>query len=106
MFWYRHKREHTDGTSACLNCGSSTSDKVSNKKSQDKQPEYIEFVTIMETSDRALIAIVKSILDDAGIKYFINGESLLNLGRAAIDAKIQVDKKDAQTALELLKELR
>lgn len=67
--------------------------------------EHTEFVTVMETSDRALIAFVKSILDDAGIKYFVNGESLLNLGRSAIAAKIQVDKKDAEAALELLKEL-
>lgn len=105
MFCHQCKYECAEGTKTCPNCGTSLSDAASNDERQDTEQEYIELVTVMETSDRALIAFVKSILEDAGIKYFVNGESLLNLGRAAIDAKIQVDKRDAQAALELLKDL-
>lgn len=105
MFCPRCKNQYAEGTKTCPDCGVPLSDAASGSEGEDPDPEYIELVTIMETSDRALIAFVKSLLEDAGIKYLINGESLLNLGRAALGVKVQVGKDDAETARELLKEL-
>ena len=67
--------------------------------------EYVELVTVMTTSDIGLIAFVKSILIEAGIKYLIKGENLLQLVRIPASVEIQVPIEDADTAKELLKEL-
>lgn len=66
--------------------------------------DYIELVTVIKTNDKALIAFIKSIFQEADIKYFVKGESLVDLGRAALDVEIQVANKDLEDAKEILKE--
>jgi Putative prokaryotic signal transducing protein len=71
--------------------------------------------TILETSDSALLGIAKSLLEDAGIEHFVNGEGLQDLfafGRLGTGfnpivgpARIQVAAEDAARARELLKDL-
>lgn len=68
--------------------------------------EYVELVTVL-SGDTSGIMIAKSILEDAGIKYFAKGERLQNLfalGRVTVE--LQVAKKDEETALALLENLR
>lgn len=60
-----------------------------------------ELSTVMTANNAGLIAIAKSILNEAGIEYFTKGEDLPYLCRI----NIQVAKEDAETAKELLKEL-
>jgi hypothetical protein len=101
MFCPKCNNEYAEGIGVCTSCGMPL---VETLPGGDKI-EYIELVTIMETRDRALIAFIKSIFKDAGIRYFIKGETLLGLGRAELDVKIQVDKNDAEPAAELLKDV-
>lgn len=78
-------------------------------------PEYVELVTIVETGDPALIAVVKSVLDDAGIAYFAKGEQLQNLfgiGQFGVGfnpivgpVELQVRQPDAREARELVRDL-
>ena len=66
--------------------------------------DYIDLITVMKTNDKALIAFIKSVFQEADIKYFVKGESIVDLGRAALDVEIQVADTDLEYAKELLKE--
>lgn len=74
-----------------------------------------ELVTVYTTGNAALIAIAKSILEDAGIPYFAKGEGLQDLfgaGRLGVGfnsaigpVEIQVAGKNFEEARMLLQEL-
>ena len=73
-------------------------------------------VTVLETSDQGLIAIAKSLLEDADIPFFAKGEAVQDLfgwGRVLTGFNIvtgaiqlQVPADAADDARELLKDLR
>jgi len=75
--------------------------------------ERIELVTVLSSPDMVVISIAKSILEDAGIKFFAKNESIQNLfglggmGYNPITGpvQIQVDPEDEETAKTLLEEL-
>ena len=74
-----------------------------------------DLITIFESGNQGIIAIVKSILDDAEIPYIVNGENIQNLfGLGVIGTgfniitgpiQIQVNREDEITARELLSEI-
>lgn len=71
-------------------------------------------VTVLASSDQVIIALAKSMLEDAGIKYFAKGESLQNLfgiGRIGYNpisgpVQIQVNSEDAEAAGDILQEFK
>ena len=67
------------------------------------RPEYVEYVTVLKTGNPIVIAMVKSILESAGIRHFVKGEVLQDLFRVGT-AEIQVGREDEQEARELLRE--
>ena len=76
--------------------------------------EHDDLVTVLETSDPALLPVVESLLLGAGIPYLVHGEeamSMLPIGvigpftRRGLAARIMVKPEDAETATELLREL-
>jgi hypothetical protein len=105
MFCPKCKREFIKNIKTCPTCGASLVKTLSQEDKQKDEPQYVKFVTVMETRDRALIAFIKSIFENAGIKYFINGEDMLNLGKVVSDVQIQVEESYVQDAMELLKEV-
>jgi len=71
-------------------------------------------VTVLETSDQGLIAIAKSLLEEADIPFFAKGEGVQDLfGGGRIGAfnivtgpiQLQVQADEADDARELLKDL-
>ena len=71
-----------------------------------------ELHTVFETSDIGVLAIAKSILQDAGIVYFTKGEEVSNLftpnyGYNPLfnQVEIKVSREDKDNAIELLKDL-
>ena len=67
-----------------------------------------KLITILTTSSRSSIATAKSLLESAGIRYFVKGEDVQSLiGFGAIDGvpEIQVAEEDAEEAKEILKDL-
>jgi putative signal transducing protein len=71
-------------------------------------------VTVLETSDQGLIAVAKSLLEEADIPFFAKGEGIQDLiGGGRIGAfnilagpiQLQVSADDADEARELLKTL-
>lgn len=105
MFCTKCKCEYREGFKICADCGIELIEKLPDNKTDeiydDVYYEYKELVTIGITNNRMVIALVKSILDAAGIRYFIKGE----LSRIINSAEIQVSEEDVVYAKELLKEL-
>ena len=81
-----------------------------------RRDESAEPVTVLESSDPALLALAKSLLDDAGIPYFAKGEGvqdLFGVGRFGTGfnpvtgpIELQVSAGDASEARAILLELR
>jgi hypothetical protein len=63
------------------------------------------FVKILETDSLSDIALIKSVLDGEGIRYFIQGENLKFLRPGDQPAYLMVHEEDAQDAITLLKPL-
>lgn len=80
----------------------------------ESEPEYVDFVTIFESGNPALIAMAKSLLESAEIQYFVNGEQLQDLfgGRMVYGfnpvigaTEIQVAEDEVEEALTLLEDM-
>ena len=108
MYCSKCKREYEDDIEVCPKC------KIPLVKELPEGPVFVELVTIFESSERGIIALAKSILEDAGIKYFPKGEGLQDLfgfGRVGGynilvgPVEIQVRKDDEEVAKEILGEL-
>ncbi|HZD54877.1 MAG TPA: DUF2007 domain-containing protein [Candidatus Aquicultoraceae bacterium] len=67
------------------------------------RPEYVEYVTVMETRNPVVLAMVKSVLASAGIRHFVKGGVLQDLFRIG-PAEIQVGREDESAARDLLRE--
>ena len=72
----------------------------------------IRLVTIFTTTDPGLVGVVKSLLDEAGIEYSVNGETLRNVlgwGTPGVygvgPPEFQVREEDAAEAAALLSEI-
>lgn len=83
---------------------------------KDLMKKDSELVTVYETGNVAIVAIVKSLLDDGNIQYCVQGEHLQNLSAVGSigfgynvvvgPIQIQVDKSDVNLATELLKNVQ
>jgi len=80
-----------------------------------KRHDSDEPVTVLETSDPALLAIAKSLLEEAGIGFFAKGEAIQDLFGAGRlggfnpitgPVEVQVSADDAAEAGSVLLELR
>ncbi len=77
--------------------------------------ESSEPVTVLETSDAALLAVAKSLLEAARIEFFASGEGMQDLfawGRFGTGynpivgpVRLQVPAEDAEQARDLLRDL-
>ncbi|KKM11226.1 hypothetical protein SY88_09815 [Clostridiales bacterium PH28_bin88] len=113
MFCPSCKYEYVDGVKECPDCKVALIEDLETEKKP--RLEYVELVTVLATGDPALIAIAKSILECAGIKYFAKGERLQDLfgyGRLGPGfnpltgpVEIQVARDDEEAARDLLKGL-
>ncbi|MBI3263558.1 MAG: DUF2007 domain-containing protein [Acidobacteria bacterium] len=80
--------------------------------STSKREQSDEPVTVLESSDPALLAVVKSLFEDAGIEHFAKGEVLQNVfgslggfNPVAGPVQLQVPAEDAEEAAALLRDL-
>ncbi|MFI5253753.1 MAG: DUF2007 domain-containing protein [Bacteroidota bacterium] len=69
-----------------------------------KHPEPT-FVKILETNSLTDIALIKSVLDEEDIKYFLQGENMKFI-RPVDPVLLMVAEEDVQRAIELLKPLK
>ncbi|HMS33189.1 MAG TPA: hypothetical protein PKC91_03810 [Ignavibacteria bacterium] len=86
-----------------------------NKEQQEKE-DHERLVTIFETGNEAIVAVVKSLLDEAKIQYLAQGDGVQDLfGVGVLGAGFnpitgpvvfQVMPEDAEYAKELLKDVK
>jgi len=77
--------------------------------------QHSDLVRVFDTSDPALLPVIKSLLRGAGILYLVQGEeamSMLPVGdivgpfaKRGLAARIMVKREDSEAATELLREL-
>ncbi|MBS1517781.1 MAG: DUF2007 domain-containing protein [Bacteroidetes bacterium] len=85
-----------------------------NKEQQEKE-DHERLVTVYETGNEAVIAVIKSILDEAEIRYLAKGEGVQDLFGVGIlgtgfnpitgPVEFRVMPEDAEYARELLKDV-
>ena len=65
----------------------------------------LELVTVFASPDPGLIAVARSILQSADIRFLVQGEVVRNLV-GLVPVQLQVSREDADDALALLAELK
>jgi len=104
MFCPKCKSEYKAGIIKCVVCGV----KLVNELPEE---EFVEFVKVFESSDPLLTALIKSILEDAGIEFFVNGEHMQSIlgtkfsfafGADVGNAEFLVSKEYESVALDLI----
>jgi hypothetical protein len=102
-------REHRAGLNVCPACGAPlAADKPESEPGEDARG--FELSTVLATSDAGLIAVAKSLLDDAGIPFMVRGEGIQglfpgNLNVVLGPAELQVNARDRQEAKAILSKL-
>ncbi|UCG93070.1 MAG: DUF2007 domain-containing protein [candidate division WOR-3 bacterium] len=72
-----------------------------------RNKESDEFVELLKTRSQTEIAVIKSILDSASIKYYFVGKPLGKIYPTLTKpARLMVEKRKIETARKLLKESR
>ncbi|MFZ1322276.1 MAG: DUF2007 domain-containing protein [Ignavibacteria bacterium] len=84
-------------------------------KAQQEKENHESLVTVYETGNEAVVAVIKSVLDEAGIRYLAKGEGvqdlfgvgILGTGFNPITGPVQfrVMPEDQEYATELLKDI-
>lgn len=107
MFCPICKYEFIEGISECPDCNIQLIESL--PKEEIATYEYVDLVTVLVASDLGEIAIVKSLLEEAEIKYFAKNENTSNLfglrGIGFLSVQIQVSKNDEDVARLILKDL-
>ena len=70
-----------------------------------KKKSESRFVKILETDSLTDIAMIKSVLDGSGIRYYIQGENVRYL-RPVDSAVLMVQDEDVKKAVPLIKPLK
>ena len=112
MYCPKCKVEYEEGVKVCPACDV---DLVENLEGVPQKEEEGRYVIALTTQDRVFLAIVKSLLQDAQIKYFVKGEQLQDLmGVGAIGTgynplvgmmELYVREEDEEDVKKLLVEL-
>jgi hypothetical protein len=101
MFCPKCRYEYEIGLTECPDCGIPL---VAELPPED-EPEYVDLVTVLTTADAGVAIIAKSLLDEAGIKYYAKGESTRSLFAAGF-VEIQVSPDDEMAAMEILEDMK
>ncbi|HPZ43148.1 MAG TPA: DUF2007 domain-containing protein [Bacillota bacterium] len=113
MFCPKCRYEYVAGIKECPKCREALVEELNQdlEPAQISEPQlkpgYSKPVTVFATADAGLLAVVKSILDGAGIKYFVRNEliqAILPVQSGAFNSlvEIQVWPEDAADARALL----
>ena len=100
MYCPECRAEYLEGIYGCPDCRVPLSPELPPRP----QPEYVEYVTVLETGNPIFLAMVKSILVSAGIRHYVKGEVLQDLFRVGT-VDIQVGRTDEGNARDLLRGL-
>ncbi|KPK72466.1 hypothetical protein AMJ87_04685 [candidate division WOR_3 bacterium SM23_60] len=97
------KAEYIHGITICADCDIPLVDRLPKKEATEKRDE--DFREILITVNAGEIAMVKSLLDDASIDYYLKGGHFAVLCLFADPARLFVRVDQYEEALEILKDL-
>ena len=117
MFCPQCRVEYREGFTECSDCGVPLVPELLPEPQPSPQPKRdLDLVTVFETVNPVITALVKSMLEQAEIPYLVKGEAFRELyggGRSgsafhpfAGPSCIQVPREDADKARDLLRELQ
>jgi hypothetical protein len=78
MFCPKCREEYRSGFDVCADCGVQLVAELPDPGPEKGQPDIV-LSTVLETSDAGLIAIAKSLLEDAEIPFMVQGENIQDL---------------------------
>jgi hypothetical protein len=104
MFCPKCKNEYREEFTHCADCGISLVNELPKEEPKNKL-EYVDLVEVLRTNNKAIIAIIKSILDSENIPYLVQGE-IFSAIRAPIPVRIMVPKDLLNKAKNLLKDIK
>jgi len=100
MFCPNCRSEYEEAVTTCADCGETLVAELP----PEPQPEYVDYVTIFQTTDHNQVIVARSILASADIGTFVQGEDLQNMMPMATMMDVQVLAKDVEEAKRLLAE--
>lgn len=92
--------EYRDGFVECSDCGVA----LVAEPPKIPPPRELELENVFESTNPALLAVAKSLLDDAGIEYESRGDSQFAV-LPVLPVRIEVDRERAEEAKALLSQL-
>lgn len=102
MFCPKCKMEYQDGYLECSDC------QVELVSALDPEPvyepTYVDYEAVASVVDIGMVAIIKSLLEEEKITYFIRGDETIHL-YPGVPAQIMVRKDQAEQAQEILKDM-
>jgi hypothetical protein len=109
MFCPKCRSEYKEGVKVCAECEvplvATLPEKPKRRVPKDRDKD-LEFVSVVRTFIPQDIAIIKSLLADSGIEYYIRGETGMITYPLVDPASVMVVKEQADEARELLKDLK
>jgi len=104
MFCPNCRTEYVAGILTCSDCGTALVQVLAPAKENPEEPQD-KIVTVFQSRDQSLIPLIKSMLEEAGIEYTIQGE--LPLVHLAVGwVKIGVSENDESQAMELIDSIK
>jgi hypothetical protein len=97
------KAEYVRGITVCVDCNVPLVERLPEKDSTEKRGKGFREIYI--TFSAGEIAMIKSLLDDAGIDYYLKGESFAILRPFADPARLFVREDQYGEALEILEDM-
>ena len=101
MFCPVCRSEYREGFTKCADCQVDLVEVLA----PEREPEFHDFVEIITVFDEAKLALIKSILEDAGLDYYFQGELSHHLVPLPFSTRLMVRKEDAGEAVRILTEL-
>jgi len=101
--------EYREGVTTCSDCNVPLTPDPPTPVAPDPRPEWLDLETILETSDSALLPVVRSLLESEGIPCFVRGEQLqefLGWGRMPSGVNLITGPMQLQVPRERLEEAR
>jgi hypothetical protein len=97
--------EYREGFTRCADCGTTL---VWEKPAEveDDGADYVEYTEVLRTFSLADVAIIRSLLEDAGIDYYIKDEHFALVRPLVEPPTVMVNKDQVQEAREILKDLK
>jgi hypothetical protein len=105
MFCPKCGAEYREGFTQCADCGVPLvwDEPV---KAGDQGEAFVEYVEILRTFNPADLAIIRSLLTDAGIDYFVKDEHLALVRPLVEPPAVMVSRDQVQEAVDIIKDLK